>query len=188
MTNQTDENEQKPVPFNPLAWGILFFSLWLLLQMIEELPPVQQCIGWFFLGLSAVLFCSIFIPPLRKLLIRPGLGGFFPPLIFFVSLIGFAIALATSWSNLEGVSRTISVLGGIAWFIAYILVLARVAAELGRKGFWAGIVICIALIGNGIYVAFTSDVLAGIILVVLGIISMVVVIKKPPIWHKFPFV
>jgi len=188
QTNLSDENGRKSTSFNPLAWGILFFSFWISLQMIDELPPFQQHMGWFFLGLSAALFLSIFCPWLQKLWIKPSVSGFFLPLIFFVSLLGFAISVASSLSNLEGISRAISVFGGVLWFIAYFLVLARVAAELGRRGFWASIVICSALIGNGIYVALTSNVVVGTILVALGIISIVIVIKKLPIWHKFPFV
>ena len=193
MTNQTnpsDENGRKPVSFNPLAWGILFFSFWISLQMFDELSPLQQGIGWLSLGLSAVLFCSIFIPPLQKLLIRPGLGGFFISLIFFASLMGFVITLVQSWPNLEDASHLIyiSVIGGVLWLIAYLLVLVRVVAELGRVGFWLGIMICIALIVIGIHEALTSDVRAGIIMVALGIGSIVIVIKKPPIWHKWPFV
>ena len=191
MTNQTnpsDKNGRKPVSFNPLAWGILFFSFWISLQTIDKLSPLQERIGWLFLVLSAVLFCSIFISRLHNFLIRPGLIGFFIPLIFFISLMGFTITLVQSWPNLEGAFRYIAVIGGVLWLIAYLLVLMRIVAELGRVGFWLGIVICIALIGKGIYDAFTSDVGAGIMLVALGIISIVIVIKKPSIWHKWPFV
>jgi hypothetical protein len=189
MTNQTGENGQKPVSFNPLAWGILFFSFWISLQIFGELSPLQQGIGWFSLVLSAVLFCSIFILPLQKLLTRPGLSGSFISLIFFISLTGFTITLVQSWSNLEDTPHLlyISVIGGVLWFIAYILVLVRMIAELGRAGFWFSIVPCSAIIGIGLHKAITSDVLAGIIMVALGIGAIVIVIKKPPIWHKLPF-
>jgi hypothetical protein len=189
MTNKTDENEQEPVPFNPLAWGILFFSFWLSLQLFDKLLPLQQGIGWFSLFLSAVLFCSIFIPPLQKLLSKPSLSGFFVSLVFFVLIFAFAITLAQSWPNLADVPHLIyiAVIGGVLWFIAYLLVLVRMVSGLKKVGFWTGIAICIILIGIGIYEAITSDVLAGVILTALGIGSIAIVIKKPQIWHKVPF-
>jgi hypothetical protein len=187
--NSNEENGRKSVSLNPLAWGILFFGFWLSLQAFNELSALQQGIGWFFLGLSAVLFCSIFPLPIQKLLTNPGVGGFFVALIFFVSLMGFAFSLVQSWSNLEGGSYLmyISVIGGNLWFIAFFLVLVRIVAELERVGLWFGIAICIVTVVIGIYNAITSDILAGIILIALGLGSIVVVIKKPRIWHKLPF-
>jgi len=195
-TKPSDENGQKPIPFNPLAWGIAFFSFWISLKMIDKLPPFLQVAAWFFLVLSAVLWLSILIQPLRNLLIRPCVSGIILPLIFFVPLLGFTISFASSLSNLEGAYRTISAIGGFLWIIAYLLVMMMVAAELNRVGFWLGIALGIVLIGVGAYhigigtcKALTSDIIAGIILVALGIGSTVVVIKKPSIiWHKWPFV
>ena len=187
MANKTDKNGQESDAFNPLAWGILFFSLWLSLQPFGELSLFQQGIGGFFLFLSAVMFCSIFMKCLRDFLNKPSLISFLLPVIFFASLMGFAFSLVQSWTNLEGTSLYISIIGGALWLIAYFLILIRIVAELGKIGFWMGTVIGIALIGKGIYDAFTSDVVAGIILIALGIGTIVIVVKKPPIWHKFPF-
>lgn len=184
-TSKNDEKNREPTLFNPLAWGILFFSFWISLQTIPKSTPVIQGMSWFFLGISVVLWFSIFLKNLQDLLIKPGLRGFFLPLLFFVSLLALAITLTQSWTLLQGVALYVSIIAGILWFVAYILILVRFAA--GKIGRMVGIVISVVIIGIGIYTLVTSDIVAGIVLVGLGIASMLIAIFRPPIWHRFPF-
>lgn len=50
-----------------------------------------------------------------------------------------------------------------------------------------GIIISVVIMGIEIYVLVTSDIVGGIVLVGLGIVSMMIAIFRPPIWHQFPF-
>ena len=130
---QANRSDKPATQFNPLSWGILFFSFWILLQPISEPPAFVQGVSWFFLGMSVLLGLSIVLKKLQNFLNRQGPRGFFLPLVFFVSLFAFAVSLSQSWGILKEIPLCISVVGGILWLIAYLLILVRFAAErIGR--------------------------------------------------------
>jgi len=170
----------------PLPWGILFFSFWIALQLAGNLTPLMEGMAWFFLVLSAILLCSIFIIPLNRFLTKPKVSGFFEPIVFFVTLFAFTLTLISSWTNLEGLPHTISVYGGILWVIAYLLVLIAIVVQMRRVGRFMGLAVGLFLIGDGIYQIVSSDVLAGVVLLTLGILSIVIVFTKPQFGQRWP--
>jgi hypothetical protein len=173
-----DNKSNKPATrFNPLSWGILFFSFWVLLQTIPESTACIQGWSWFFLGMSVLLWFSIFVKKLRDFLNRPGPSRYFLPLVFFVSLFAFAVSLSQSWVVLKEIPLYISVVGGILWFVAYLLILVRLAVE--RAGRTIGIVVSLGIVLVGIRLLITPDILAGIVLIALGGIATVIAIRRP---------
>jgi hypothetical protein len=171
--------------FNPLAWGILFFSFWLSLRTIGEIGAVQQGFAWFFLGLAGMLWLSIAIPPLGKSLANPNRTKLLVPIIFFVSMFAYMINLLNSIKYIEGPTLQIAMIFGFLWIVAYLVVLIR---NVERN---VGISISLSLIGLAVYYfsrpPTAEPLLSAIILLALGIVLLVTTIKKPAIYQRFPF-
>jgi len=195
-------NNQEPLSFKPLPWGVLFFSFWTSLRTIENPTLMIQGTAWFFLGLSAILVLAVFTKPLfpflqktitkhsprlSKILTSQNVNGFFVLLVFYTTLIGFPVNIIMSLTNLEVIDVSIAVVGLLLWVIAYILILASIVSRMGRTGQIIGGVI-IALILWSAKNAFTSNALAGWILIGLGVILIIVVIIKPKTWDFWQMV
>jgi len=180
-----DEKNGGPNLFSPVAWGVVLFSFWISLQAIPGATAIVRGLSWFYFGTSAVLWVSIFSRDLRDLLTRRSLAGFLLPVVFFVSPLAFAIALVQSLGLLEGVAKHLLIAVGNLWMFAYLAVLVRFIA--GRVGRIAGIVPSAILIAIGVYTMVRSDLLGGVILVVLGIILVLIAVFRPRIWHGWPF-
>ncbi|MFW6116236.1 MAG: hypothetical protein ACOC6F_00780 [bacterium] len=181
----SDERNGGPDLFNPMAWGVLLFSFWISLQTLPESTCLIVGMSWFFFGISVALWVSVFCRHLQDLVTRPALAGFFLPIVFFASLLAFVVTLIQSWGPLEGIARHVSLIAGSLWVVAYLVVLMRFVA--GKLGHTVGIVLSAILMGIGVYTLVSSDLLGGVILIVLGIISILIAIFRPPIWHRFPF-
>ncbi len=164
--------------------------------MIETPSLLIQGIELLFLALSGILLLSVFtkplfpllqrtitncIPRLSKILTSQSVSRFFVPLVFFTSFTWFVINIIMSWSNLQVIDVSISVIGLILWMIAYILVFASTASRRGRVGQIIGGVISALIIWRAIFI-FASDGLAGGILIGIGVILIIVVIIKPECW------
>jgi hypothetical protein len=178
---------QEPLSFKPLPWGILFFSFWAFLFTVDTSTLLIRGMAWFSLGLSGILLLSIFITPfiprlrekrLYQIMTNRNVRLFFVVLVFFITLLGFPLNTIQSWSKLEGIYRNISIVALVLWVVAYLLVLISIAARMERFGQIIGGIISAVILWRGID-AFCSDKLAGIILLLIGIISIVIVIKKP---------
>ncbi len=171
--------------FQPLAWGILFFTFWLSLRTISGIGAVQHRFAWFFLGLAGMLWLSIVIPPLGRFFANPKRTKIIMPLIFFVSLYAYVINWLISIKSIEGVTLEIAVVFGFLWIVAYLLVL------ISYVPMKFGIGVSSSLIGlAGFYFvkqATAEPLLSAIILLSLGIVLLVITIKKPLIYQKFPF-
>lgn len=188
--NAEDVSKPKPkdgqvVTLKALPWGMLFFSFWLTMAGIGNLSPIQQGIAWFILVLSAVLFGSIFIPPLHEVLAGKRMTGLFVPLVIFATFTAFALNLARSWPKLGGAFLPISVYGGVLWFLAVITVCVRLVAEQGKSGLVTSTLMSLAIIGIGVH-SMLSNLIGGVVLVGLGIVSMLVAIKKPRLVAESP--
>lgn len=171
--------------FNPLVWGILFFTFWLSLRTIGQLQTLQEVLSWFCLGLSVVLWLSIFIQPLRTVFDKPKARAVFLPVVFFVSIMSFALSLVGSLSDIGGFTRELSLVLGLLWIVAYFLVIVRSATTV-RITRIASILASLTFVGFGIYRFINSQILAGALLVALGIASLVIIAKRPGMWHQFP--
>ncbi len=167
--------------FNPIAWGILFFGFWLSLRTIGEPQDLQIGFSWAFLVFSVILWLSIFIPPLRDILNHKYSVKFFLPIIFYVSIFAFVLGWIGSWSSLEDCFRTLSIILGFMWILAYLFILIRITNRL------PGIVVSVVFIGLAIYRFINGLILDGILLVVIGVVILVIAIWRPNIWHRLNF-
>lgn len=191
-------NNQEPISFKPLPWGVLFLSFWVSLRSTIENPTLlMQVIEWFFLGLSGILLLAVFtkplfpflhrtinqsIPRLSNILTGQNVSGFFISLVFFTTLIGFPTNIIMSWSDLPVLDISISVIGLVLWMIAYLLALVSIASRMGKNGQIIGGIFSALIIWSAIN-SFKSNVLAGWILVGIGVISIVIVIFRPKSWN-----
>lgn len=171
-----DDNNSK---FNPLAWGILFFTFWLSLRTIGQLQTLQEVLSWFFLGLSVVLWLSIFIQPLRTVFDKPKTRAVLP-MVFLVPIMSFALSLVGSLSAIGGFTRELSLVLGFLWFVACLLVMVRSIIRI------IGILASLTFVGFGIYHLINSQIIVGATLVALGIVALVIAAKRPRMWHQFP--
>ncbi len=176
-----NNNKRENRVFNPVAWGILFFSFWLSLRTIGEPQDLQIGFSWAFLGLSGILWLSIFVPTLRDILYHKYSVKFFLPIIFYVSIFTFALGWIGSWANVEGYLRTLTIIFGFMWILAYLFILIRITNKP------LGIIVSIVFIGLAIYRFTNGLILAGIMLVIIGIVIFVVALWRPNIWHRLTF-
>jgi len=174
-----DKHENRA--FNPLAWGILFFSFWLSLRTIGEPQAMKIGFSWAFLGFSVILWLSIFVPPLRAILNHKYAVKFFLPIIFYVSIFTFVLGWVGSLANLEEHIRTLTIIFGFLWILAYLFILIRITNKP------LGVIVSLVSIGLAIYRFIKGLNLAGIMLVLIGIVIFVIAIWRPNIWHKLTF-
>jgi len=196
---ESNLNNQEPTPFKPLPWGVLFLSFWVSLRSAIENPSLSiKLIEWFFLGLSGILllvvFAKLLFPPLNRKIIQrilrlnktlteQKLSLFFAALVFFTTLIGFPTSIIMSWAKLQPIDVSISVVGLVCWMVAYLLVLVGIASRIGRSRQILGGIISVIIIVQAIN-ALKSNVLAGLIVLGIGVASIIIVTKKPkPPWH-----
>lgn len=193
---------QEPITFKPLPWGVLFFSFWATLRTVDNPTHFIQGIAWFFLALSGILLLSVFteplfpsfrrilakhIPRLDRIVTPESISQFFVSLVFYTTFLGFPINIAMRWSKLQGIDIPISVVGLVCWMIAYVLFLVSIVSRLGRKGQIIGGIAGVIIIGYAIN-AFKSNVLAGLIVLGIGVSSIIIAIKKPKYGHLWKLV
>ncbi len=166
--------------YNPISWGILFFSFWLILWTTGISNCWVKGVAWFSLALSVILLISIFWGYLRDLLNKPKAANIVLPLVFTVSMMAYAISWIVSLPDLTGSVFTISFWIGFLWMIAYTIVLT---ANVDRK---IGIVISVALIFAGIVNLASLLIIQGIALLLLGIILLFAALGKIPLKGKVP--
>ena len=181
MENQHIDEMEESTEFNPLFWGILFFAFWLSLRTVGQPQDLQIGLSWFFLGLSAILLISIFPIKLRELLNKRYSKKFTLPIVFYGSIFAFVLGWIGSWSSLEGSIRTISVILGFLWIVAYLLILIRITSKP------MGIIVSIVFFCLAIYRFVNILILDGILSMLLGVVVLVIAIWRPKIWHKLTF-
>lgn len=193
---------QASITFKPLPWGVLFFSFWATLRTVDNPTHFIQGIAWFFLALSGILLLSVFteplfpsfrrilakhIPRLDRIVTPESVSQFFVSLAFYTTFLGFPINIVMKWSKLQGIDVPISVVGLVCWMIAYVLFLVSIVSRLGRKGQIIGGIVGVIIIGYAIN-AFKSNVLAGLIVLGIGVSSIIIAIKKPKFGHLWQLV
>ena len=168
--------------FNPLAWGMLFFTLWLITRTVGELNTPQEIISWAFLAISGILFLSIVIPPLARVMATKAAEEILVPFIFFSSILGFVFGWLGSLKDITGWQINIGVIFGMLWFIAYLMVLTRTAPK------YFGIAFSAVFFILGIYVLVAeANIWGGVMLVVIGAILCLVATRILPIYRDSIF-
>jgi membrane protease YdiL (CAAX protease family) len=167
--------------FNPLAWGILFFTLWLTLRAAGELNKPQEIISWAFLAVSVILFLSIFISPLARILSTKTAEQLLIPTIFFLSIFGFTFAYAGKLKamfekDLVILETYIATIFGFLWVIAYLLILTRSVSK------YFGIAFSAVFFVLGVYILIReANMWGGIIVMVIGVTICLVATRVLPI-------
>jgi hypothetical protein len=195
---ESNLNNQEPISFKPLPWGVMLFSLWASVRSAIENPSLLiQVIEWFFLVVSGICFLAVIaklfpslhgaimqrVPRLNKILTNQNASWFFVPLVLLATLIGFPTNIILNWSKLQVIDLSISVVGLVCWMVAYIFVFIAMVSQIGKRGRIIGGIASVIIIGSAIN-AFQSNVLAGCILLGIGVVSIIIVIKPPKrIWH-----
>jgi len=166
--------------FNPVAWGILFFTFWLSLRTISQLQTLQEVLSWASLGLSVVLGLSIFIPYLAHIFNGSKAKTVFLPLIFFVFITGYTLSWVGSLPSMGGFTRDLSFVLVFLWIVACLLVMVRSIIRI------IGMLASLTFVGFGIYHLIDSQIIVGATLVALGVVALVIATKRPRMWHHFP--
>jgi hypothetical protein len=184
MSNDTTQKEkEEKYELNPLSWGMLFFTFWLTLIVLPvEVTIWQRILAWFCFGLSVLLLIAIYVPWLRDQYKKPTIESIVLPVVFEITMASFVIGFITSLTGMAEPIRSITIYGGFIWFVTYLFVLIRAS----NKGI--GVLASVVFFGYGIYLVSQAqnapDMVAGIVSMLLGIVSAYIAIRRPKIWHE----
>jgi len=169
-----------PYEFNPLSWGMVFFTFWLALKAVPNASRPQNPLSWGAVVISFLLWLSIILPPWRKILEKPRVKKIYLPTIFCITLAGYVIGWVTSIVNIKGnLDFNVSFFFGLAWLFIWLIILMRITNRL------VGILGSVAFIGFGVRYLIQSNYYSAVTLIILGIIGVLVVIIRPKfIWHE----
>lgn len=166
--------------FNPLAWGILFFTFWLTLVALPlELNLGQKIVAWSTFGISGILWLSILLRPLREWMKSKRVKEIYLPSVFFISIGGYTISWVSSLPSIQLSNIPFAVYGGFIWLLTCILILVGSSSK--KVGIFGSLLFVIA----GIYTIIQTNVLGGVILICFGLILLFIAIKRPSwLWHE----
>ncbi|OGO23245.1 MAG: hypothetical protein A2Z28_00715 [Chloroflexi bacterium RBG_16_51_9] len=122
--NREGTVSKQDISFNPLSWGILFFTLWLTVQALNTTTSSQKNFSWFFLGLSIIALVSIPWRWLRNLLNSQRASQIILPIVFELTVAGYVIGWVGMLKDVHGAVLALTVAIGFIWLIVYIMVAA----------------------------------------------------------------
>lgn len=147
--------QKQDAGFNPLASGILFFTLWLTIQALSDLPDFQKSFSWLLFSLSIIVWASIPWGWLRRLLNTENASQIILPLVFELTIAGYIIGWLGILKEVRGTVSTLAIAVGFVWLITYIMVAVAKMAKPCLRAF-----ICIVFLGIWGYY-FTQAGIAG---------------------------
>lgn len=182
----------KPVrpgpPFNPFAWGTLFFTFWLTLITIPNIGTPQTVIAWVFFGLSCFLWLATFIPPLDKPIGAPITQQTILPWVFLVSVFVWVVGSVTALPRVPESIQIIVPVGTLLWLVAYMSIFIW-GFKHARLGTWMGIVISAFFVLTGITYFFkTPSPIEPWNLIAIGAFLLLMTLLKSKIGRKFPLI
>lgn len=182
MANPNTHNQnEKASTFNPFSWGILFFAFWSILQTIEQLTALQKGISWVLIVFSVILLFSVYISPLRRLLISRKAGSIILPVIFLVTIMTYTLSWVTSLPSMQGGYMAVALVIGFLWLVTLLVLLVRTARTI------IGVLASIVLFIPGVIYLTRLLFYEGSYLIVLAVILLYVAMKKPAwIYNHFP--
>ena len=153
----TEDNDES---YNPLAWGILFFTMWLTLVTIHGTGKTTTWIPMALLILSILLMLSIFLKILFLKIFKNDvttkifkfISTMIIPLVFEITISGYIIAWIQGVSTLTEPNLTIAIIIGFFWIIIYVIVGVS-HIDVG----WLRLICCILFLAISIYITVTSD-------------------------------
>lgn len=179
MPSSDRNTQQESGSFNPLAWGILFFTFWLTLKTIPQSSSLQNGLAWASIGVSLILWISIVVRPWREVLAKPRVKRVYLPSVFMISIAAYVVGWVGSFPGVKGTDLSIAVYFGFIWLITCLLILIRVSKRA------VGIVGALLFPIAGIYHILNSNPIGGGTLIVLGIVGSIIAVKRPKwLWHE----
>ena len=176
------------LPFNPFAWGTLFFTFWLTIITIPGIGILETVIAWIYFGLSCFLWLATFVPPLDKPISAQLTRQHIMPWLFLASVTVWVISCVTSLDRIPECYQLIVLIGAVLWVVAYmcILVWNYSPAWLGTL---AGAGVSTALVIRGIiHLLRTGSQIEGWALIAIGAFLLLATLLKSKIGRKFPVV
>ena len=172
---------------NPLGWGILFFMFWVSIITIPNIKDqaLSWYMAWISFGLSIIMLISI-EPHVRNWLSKPGLVRYIVMIVFYISLMSYAVAYISSVGAVDATIRPTLIIFGFIWLLVYLCILAS------RSPRPWGIVVSILFIAIGIYNFITKQPDIGrlslIICCVIAILTLVCSLTKPKFVSEIPLI
>lgn len=172
-----DNSERKRLSsFDPLIWGMFFFIVWLIVRTLADLTVFMEIISWSFLAISILLFLSIFIPPIAKLMNKENIRSVVMQIMFTLTPLVFALGFLGNVLDVNNIEKNITIIFGILWIIAWQIILVRLAGKI-LGGFFA-----LLYFYAGINVLITGgNTLGAIFILIIGVIQILVAIKVIPV-------
>jgi len=157
------------LPFNPFAWGTLFFTSWLTLITVPNVGTPQTVIAWIFFVLSCCLLLATFIPPLDKFLGAPITQKNILPWVFLASVFLWLMGPLTALDKVPQTFQIVVLVGTLLWLVAYISIIIW-SYKHERRGTWAGIIISVFFVLIGITYFFkTASLIEPWTLIAIGV-------------------
>jgi hypothetical protein len=172
---------------NPLGWGILFFMFWVSLVTIPGIKAqtLSWDMAWVSFGLSILMLISI-EPHIRNWLNKPGVIRYIVMLVFYISLMSYAVAYISSVGAVDATIRPILIIFGFIWLLVYLCILSS------RSPRPWGIVVSILFIGIGVYnfLAQQTDIgrVSLISCAIVAVITLVCSLMKPKFISEIPLI
>ena len=166
--------------FNPLAWGIMFFSIFLSLKTLPE-TDLNNSLSFTFLAFSVIMFAAIWSRFLSSIFEIQTVKTIIAPIIFLTSFFGFIFSYIGSISSLDETTRCITIIVGSLWMFTFLILLVINAKR------EIGLLASITFVGLGVYHFISQDIVIAIILVVVGLIMAILTWKKPHYLKKSLF-
>ena len=186
LDNQQAGGQTNDFPFNPLSWGLLFFSLWLSLKTVDSmvsLGPFQRGLANVAIVVSIVMLFSIPLTIwLRGKLQTILRNANVMPSIFVITVSVYIMGWLTVIPSLKGLDITLAITIGFLWLVVYGMVaLSRVRYSLMRLGMCLLVLVIfiVSLITTGI--SGSRPLLAVLVLFVSATL-------KPSLFRTIPLV
>lgn len=176
-------HEQKQdASFNPLASGILFFTLWLTIQALSDLPGSHKSLSWLLFSLSLIVWASIPWGWLRRLLNTESASRIILPLVFELTIAGYIIGWLGILKEIRGAVSTLAIVVGFVWLTTYIMVAVARLTKPCLRAF-----ICMVFVGAWGYY-FSQEGIAGSWPLIIMIAAVSWASVKPDTFGGIPLV
>jgi len=123
LDNQPPGGQSDDFAFNPLSWGVLFFSLWLSLKTVDSvvpLGPFQRGLANVAIVVSIVMLVSTpFTNWLRNKLQTIIRNASVLPVIYVITVFVYTIGFLTVVPSLKGPDVALAITIGFLWLVAY---------------------------------------------------------------------
>lgn len=152
-----ENTEEKPVNFNPLSMGLLFFGFSLVLWESGRLTGVNVFVPWLALAISFLCGVAVFVKRLRAFLRRKGWAALLPfgMVAFF---FGYFMSLLSAISKVPGVLPIAILIFGLAWVMIVFMVMSKGLPSVGQY-----LITALFFIPAVVYLC-TSQFLSGLVL------------------------